>query len=150
MMKSLFTFLYLITFFNVFNVNAQVEQVIFQSFEVNDTTLNIEFDLADTHEIVPWFHDSKVMVETKISLTGTGLSTLALLIKEGRYNLAFDDKHPVTTLRYITPNRSIMKNGRGEICGETVKFKIYVPQGFIAKKPKVEPVLEAKLEPKGN
>jgi hypothetical protein len=88
------------------------------------------------------------MVETKITLTGTSLAALALLIKEGRYEVALDDRYPVTTMRPVSPNRSSMKNGRGEICGETVTIKIYVPQGFIVKKPKVEPNLEAKLEPK--
>jgi hypothetical protein len=150
MMKSFFAILFLTTFFNVFSSAAQVEQVIFQSIEVNDATMKIEFDLADAHEIVPWYHDSKVMVETKINLTGTSLAALALLIKEGRYNVALDDRYPVTTMRTVTPNRSIMKNGRGEICGETVTVKIYVPQGFVVKKPKVEPILEAKLEPTGH
>jgi hypothetical protein len=149
-MKSLFTTLCLVTFFNVFNTTAQVEQVIFQSLEVNDATMKIEFDLADAHEIVAWHHESKVLVETKINLTGTSLSTLALLIKEGRYEVALDDRYPVTTMHPISPNRSSLKNGRGEICGETITIKIYVPQGFIVKKPKIEPVLEAKLEPTGH
>jgi hypothetical protein len=147
-MKSLFKILYLITFFNVFNSAAQVEQVTFQSLEVNDATMRIEFDIADAHEIVGWHHESKVMVETKITLTGTSLAALALLIKEGRYDLALDNRYPVTTMRPVSPKRSSMKNGRGEICGETVTFKIYVPQGFIVKTAKVEPNLEAKLEPK--
>jgi hypothetical protein len=150
MMKSLFTLLYLITFFNVFSSAAQVEQVIFQSIEVNDATMKIEFDLADAHEIVPWHHDSKIMVETKINLTGTSLAALAILIKEGRYNVALDDRYPATTLRPVNPNRSVMKNGRGEICNEIVTIKVYVPQGFIVKKPKVEPNLEAKVEPTGH
>jgi hypothetical protein len=150
MMKSLFTTLCLITFFNVFNTTAQVEQVIFQSIEVNDATMKIEFDLADPHEIVPWHHESKVLVETKINMTGTNLATLALLIKEGRYDVAFEDRYPVTTMRPISPNRSVLKNGHGETCGETISIKIYVPQGFIVKKPIIEPNLEAKVEPKGH
>jgi hypothetical protein len=120
--------------FNISSLNAQVEQTIYQSLVVSDSTMQLEFDIADANEVIPWHHESQVMIELKIRLDGGNMTTLGMLIKDGRYNLTLDNLYPVTTMRLINPRRSLIKNGRNEPCVETVSMRIYIPEGFIVKK----------------
>jgi hypothetical protein len=130
-MKTYFRFFsFILVMFNSMNISAQVEQVIYQSLYVNDSTKQMVLDIADNYEIVPWMHDSKVMVELKIKLEGTTLSTLGLLIKENRYGLALESNAQTSTLRSVYPNRSLLKNGHGEI-SETVTMRLYVPESLV-------------------
>lgn len=134
-MKPYFVLLYSVfQFVNISTLSAQVEQVVYQSFYVSDSTMQIEFDVADAHEVIPWHHESKVMVEVTIRLDGITMTTLGLLIKEGRYNVALDNLYPITTMRNVDSHRSLVKNARGELCFETVFMRIYVPEGFVVKK----------------
>ena len=131
---------------------AQVEKVIYQSLMVSDSTMQIEFDVADVHEIIPWHHEGRVMIETTTRLDGANMDLLGLFISEGRYKIVSDEVFPVTTMRYAHPNRHLVKNHRGEICKETVTMKIYIPEGFVVKKT-VEPVTvqtNSKFTAKGN
>jgi hypothetical protein len=116
--------------FNFTTISAQVEQIIYQSLYVNDSTKQMILDIADSYEIVPWMHDSKVMVELKVKLEGTTLTTLGLLIKENRYSLALDNNAQTSTLRSVYPNRSLLKSGHGEI-SETVTMRLYVPESLV-------------------
>ncbi len=134
-MKLYFTlFCPFFVLFSMPSLSAQVERVVYQSFFVSDSTMQIEFDIADIHEVIPWHHESKVMVEINVKLDGCGSEIVGILIREGRYNLALDNLYPVTTMRYLSPSRSLVKNGRGELCHETVTLRIYIPEGFIVKK----------------
>lgn len=134
-MKLKFTLFYpVFVLFSAASLSAQVERVVYQSLIVSDSTMQIEFDISDPHEVIPWHHESKVMVEVTTKLDGCGTEVIAILIGEGRYNVVLNDLYPVTTMRYVSPYRSLVKNGRGELCNETVTMRIYIPEGFIVKK----------------
>lgn len=134
-MKLKFTLFYpVFLLLSTYSLSAQVERVVYQSLLVSDSTMQIEFDISDTYEVIPWHHESKVMVEVTTKLDGCGTEVVGILIREGRYNVVLNNLYPITTMRYVSPYRSLIKNGRGESCQESVTVRIYIPEGFIVKK----------------
>ena len=88
------------------------------------------------------------MIEANAQLDGGSLDLLKIVIKEGRYNIIFENNFPYTTLRYVVETRPLLKN-RDKLCIETVKLKIYIPDIFELKNPTeytriVEPLASVK------
>lgn len=110
-------------------LNAQAERVIYQYLMVNDSATTIRLQLNDEVEVIPWHHENKVMVEINTVMQGASLDLLKIVIREGRYNIIFENNLPRTTLRYKLDVRPLLKN-KDKICNETVKMKIYIPDIF--------------------
>ena len=130
------------------SLSAQAEKVIYQYLMVNDSVSTIKIQLADNIEVIPWHHENKLMIEANAQLYGGSLDLLKIVIREGRYNIIFEDNFPSTTLRYITDSRPLLKN-RDKLCIETVKLRIYIPDIFEMKSPTeytriVEPLASVK------
>lgn len=131
------------------NLTAQVEKVYYQSMIVSDSTMQLEFDIDDPHEVIPWNHEGRVMIEVTTRLDGANMDILGYIIKQGRYAVALDENYPVTTMRYVNNTRPAIKN-RGELCQETVHMKIYIPIGFTTRKPVEVENASLSTLPKGN
>ena len=129
-------------------LSAQAEKVIYQYLMINDSVSIIKFQLTDNIEVIPWHHENKLMIEANAQLDGGSLDLLKIVIKEGRYNIIFENNFPYTTLKYISDSRPLLKN-RDKLCIETVKLKIYIPDVFEMKNPTeymriVEPLASVK------
>lgn len=129
-------------------LSAQAEKVIYQYLMINDSVTTIKLQLTDNIEVVPWHHENKLMIEATTQLDGGSLDLLKIVIKEGRYNIIFENNFPYTTLRYVVETRPLLKN-RDKLCIETVKLKIYIPDIFEMKNPTeytriVEPLASVK------
>jgi hypothetical protein len=131
------------------NLTAQVEKVYYQSMIVSDSTMQLEFDIDDPHEVIPWNHEGRVMIEVSTRLDGANMDILSYIIKQGRYAVALDEKYPVTTMRYVNKIRPAIKH-KGEMCQETVTMKIYIPIGFTTRKPVEVENPSLTTLPKGN
>lgn len=140
-MKITYTLLFsLFVSTTISTLTAQVEKTIYQSLMVSDSTMQIEFDIPDPHEVIPWHHEGRVMIEVSARLDGSNMDVLKILINEGRYTLVSDNLFPVTTMHFKHTNRPAIKTAQGESCKETVTIRIYIPEGFVLKK-NVEPKL---------
>ncbi len=131
-------------------LSAQAEKVIYQYLMVNDSVSTIKLQLTDNIEVIPWHHENKLMIEATTQLDGGSLDLLKIVIKEGRYNIIFENNFPYTTLRYVLDMRPLLKN-RDKLCIETVKLKIYIPDIFEMKNPTeytriVEPLASVKSD----
>ena len=115
-------------------LSAQAEKVIYQYLMVNDSVSTIKIQMTDNIEVIPWHHENKLMIEASAQLFGGSLDLLKIVIREGRYNIIFDNNFPYTTLRYVNQSRPLLKN-RDVLCVETVKLKIYIPDVFEMKSP---------------
>ncbi len=129
-------------------LSAQAEKVIYQYLLVNDSVSTIKLQLMDSIEVIPWHHENKVMIEANTQLEGGSLDLLKIVIREGRYNIIFENNFPYTTLHYVLESRPLLKN-RDKLCIETVKLKIYIPDIFEMKSPNeytriVEPLASVK------
>ena len=116
------------------SLSAQAEKVIYQYLMVNDSVSTIKIQMTDNIEVIPWHHENKLMIEANTQLDGGSLDLLKVVIREGRYNIIFENNFPYTTLRYILDVRPLLKN-RDKLCIETVKLKIYIPDIFEMKSP---------------
>ena len=116
------------------SLSAQAEKVIYQYLMVNDSVSTIKIQMTDNIEVIPWHHENKLMIEASAQLFGGSLDLLKIVIREGRYNIIFDNNFPYTTLRYVNQSRPLLKN-RDVLCVETVKLKIYIPDVFEMKSP---------------
>jgi hypothetical protein len=130
-MKLTFTLLALCAFLLYSTQStAQVERVIYQYLYINDSANVLHFRLNDSYEIIPWQHENKIMIETSARLDNGNMDLLAIMIREGRYNYAFDNDVPaISTLKQVQEARPFLKN-KGLMCKETVKIKIYIPSIF--------------------
>ena len=108
---------------------AQVEKVIYQYLKIEDSVTNIQLQLTDEFEIFFWHHENQILIESHARLDGGSMDLLAILIREGRYKIYLDNKYPRSGLRSVVENRPFIKN-KGNLCQETVKMKIFIPDIF--------------------
>ena len=116
------------------SLSAQAEKVIYQYLMINDSVTTIKIQMTDNIEVIPWHHENKLMIEANTQLDGGSLDLLKIVIREGRYNIIFENNFPYTILRYVLDARPLLKN-RNKLCIETVKLKIYIPDIFEMKSP---------------
>ncbi len=109
---------------------AQVEKVVYQYLHFNDSTQNLHLQLTDEYEIIPWHHESQILVESHATLDGGSMDLLAVLIKEGRYQVKFEQSNGNSSLKPVSTNRVLIKN-KGQLCQETVKMKIFIPDVYV-------------------
>lgn len=109
---------------------SQVEKVVYQYLNFSDSTQNIQLQLTDEYEVIPWHHESQILVESHARLDGGSMDLLAVLIKEGRYQVQFSQSNGNSFLKTAITNRVLIKN-KGQLCQETVKIKIFVPDIYV-------------------
>ncbi len=110
-------------------VEAQVEKIFFQTYDIGDGTRHITFQSNDSVELRSW-NGVQMMIETTSRLEGGNMDLLSILIKDGRYNFDFDHTGEDIIFHPRLPVRPKIKHLE-QICRETVKVLIYVPDDFI-------------------
>ena len=113
-------------------INAQVERVIYQTFNLNDSTENVFLNLHDNFEVIGWHHDRDIMVESTVQLKGGSMDLLKAFINEGRYLFQPKSELVTTTLQLgmDKPQREFIKF-KGTACEEIVTHRIYIPDGYL-------------------
>lgn len=116
---------------------AQVQKVLYQYLQVNDSSNSIRLDIKDNYEIIPWHHENRIMIETTVVLENGSMDLLSTLIREGRYNFTIDSKNAlVSMVKPVQENRYVLKN-KGVQYKENILVKVYIPDIF-EKKSSVE------------
>ena len=133
-MNKNFTLLVILFFISVAStqINAQVERVIYQTFNLNDSTENVFLKLHDNFEVIGWHHDHDIMVESTVQLKGGSMDLLKAFINEGRYLFQPKSELVTTTLQLSMdkPQREFIKF-KGNTCEEIVTHRIYLPDGYL-------------------
>jgi hypothetical protein len=132
------------------NISAQVERVLYQTFNLNDASDNITINMKDNYEIIVWNHEKDVMIESTVGLKGGSMDLLKNFINEGRYLVKpqLDSTTTTMQLAFEKEKRETLKlNGR--VCEETVYHRIYIPSEYIRTSDttysrKIEPILVTK------
>ena len=109
--------------------HAQVEKIFFKTYNISDGARHISIQSNDAFELRPW-NGVQLMIETTARLDGGNMDLLGILIKEGRYNFDFEHKGEDDNLYPKLSVRPQIKN-LGQICRETVKILIFVPDEFM-------------------
>lgn len=108
---------------------AQVEKTFFQTYNIGDGSGRITIQANDTYELRPW-NGVQLMIETTARLDGGNMDLLSILIKDGRYNFDFEQRGEGLIFHPKLSVRSQIKH-LGQICRETVKLLIFVPDEFL-------------------
>jgi hypothetical protein len=114
------------------SLSAQVERVLYQTFNLHDSTDNITLNMKDNYEIIAWHHDKDVMIESTVDLKGGSMDLLKNFINEGRYLVKPKLELPATVfeLAFDKDKREALKlNGR--LCEEIVYHRIYIPDDYV-------------------
>jgi hypothetical protein len=111
------------------NMTAQVEKTFFQTYDIPHEVRRIKIQSTDTYELRPW-NGVQLMIETTVQLDGGNMNLLSILIKDGRYNFEFEKSEKAIDLHAKLPTRPQIKQ-LGQICRETVKMLIYIPEEFV-------------------
>ena len=131
-------------------MSAQVERVLYQTFNLNDASDNIIINMKDNFEIIVWNHEKDVMVESTVGLKGGSMDLLKNFINEGRYLVKPQLDSTTTTMKmaFGKEKRETLKlNGR--VCEENVYHRIYIPSEYTRTSDttysrKIEPILVTK------
>ncbi len=134
----------------VLSLSAQVERVLYQTFNLHDSTDNITLNMKDNYEVIAWHHDKDVMIESTIEIKGGSMDLLKNFINEGRYLVKPKLELPSTVFQLAldkSKRESLKLNGKE--CQEVVSHRIYVPDDYVKVSDtlysrKVEPILVTK------
>ena len=111
------------------SVQAQLERVIHQTFEIKEEVNTVSLDLMDTYEIEKWAGNN-IMTVAKIELTGGANHILDFFIeKQRRYEMEMEAKETTATLTNFMKERKEM-NWKNGLVYELVTIKMYVPEDF--------------------
>lgn len=112
------------------SINAQLEKVIHQTFEIEDVSrINLDFVEDYAVEVIIWAGNN-IMTETQIHLYGASSAILKHFIeKEKRYELVLDNTDGIVDLYNFDKERKAIRTKNGE-CIEQVKLRIFVPDHF--------------------
>ncbi len=110
-------------------ISAQVEKTFFQTYDIKNGARRISIQSSDNYELRQW-NGVQLMIETTARLDGGNMDLLGILIKDGRYNFEFDQGGEDMVFHLKLPVRTQIKH-LGQMCRETVKMFIYVPEEFV-------------------
>ena len=110
-------------------MSAQVEKTFFQIYDIKNGARRISIQSTDTYELRPW-NGVQLMIETTARLDGGNMDLLGILIKDGRYNFEFEEGSEDIVFHPKLKARPQIKH-LGQMCRETVKIFIYVPEEFV-------------------
>ena len=110
------------------SMQAQLERVIHQTFEIKEDVNTVALDLLDTYEIEKWAGNN-IMTVAKIELTGGANHILDFFVKEGRYEMELKAEETTAALTNILKERKEM-NWKNGLVFELVTIKMYIPEDF--------------------
>jgi hypothetical protein len=132
------------------SLSAQVERVLYQTFNLQDSTDNITINMKDNYEVIVWHHEKDVMVESTVEIRGGSMDLLKNFINEGRYLVQpkLDSSTTIMQLALDKEKRETLKL-RGRTCEEVVSHRIYLPIEYVKTSDttysrKTEPILVTK------
>lgn len=114
-------------------MSAQVEKTFFQTYDIKNGARRISIQSSDNYELRPW-NGVQLMIETTARLDGGNMDLLGILIKDGRYNFEFEQGNEDLVFHPKLSARPQIKH-LGQMCRETVKMFIYVPEEFVILSP---------------
>jgi hypothetical protein len=114
------------------SVSAQVERVVYQTFVIQESSENLNFNIKDNYEIIGWNHENDIMIESTIQLKGGSMDLLKTFINEGRYLIVPkpDSVETIVQLNMPKDKRQILKLHDKEL-EEIVTHRIYIPIEFL-------------------
>ena len=125
-MKSTLTTLILI--FAFFNVEAQLEKVLHQTFEIGEVE-NINLDFYGEYKIEPWAGNT-VMTETQIRLTDASPAILKHFVEKAkRYDVVLDLDETTASFSSHDKERRTIESKYGQ-CYEEINMRIFVPDSY--------------------
>ncbi len=110
-------------------MSAQVEKTFFQTYDIKNGVRRISIQSTDPYELRPW-NGVQLMIETTARLDGGNMDLLGILIKDGRYDFEIEQREEAIVFRSKLSVRPQIKH-LGQLCRETVKMFIYVPEEFV-------------------
>jgi len=110
------------------SLQAQLERVIHQTFEIKEEVNTVALNLLDTYEIEKWAGNN-IMTVTKIELTGGANHILDFFVKQGRYEMELKEEETSATLASVPKERKEM-NWKNGLVFELVTIKMYIPEDF--------------------
>ena len=118
-----------IIFLLPFGVDAQFQKIKHSTFEITDSTKQIQIDLNRELKTESW-PGNTLLLETRIVLENGNRSLYGFLEKSGRYEYLSESKDSTLTLGakfpepplFITPNGSLQ---------EFIQVKVLIPDNFV-------------------
>jgi len=120
---AVFLFSFLFT-----TLNAQVEQVLHQTFSVTDSINAINISIADSVEVEIW-GGNKIMTETTILMEGAKIEYLEHFIKNERYKVLSDFSNGILELSSKFPVKNPIKY-KDETVFELIQVRVFIPEEF--------------------
>lgn len=118
----------LLALFSISSVNAQLEKILHQSFELNEIN-NINLDLNGEIEIEKWAGNS-ILTETTIQVYDATPGIFKHFIENGRYAIeANTEIEGSIAIGSKDKERRAIRTKKGE-CYEFVKIRLFVPDDF--------------------
>lgn len=117
--------------FAVSGLQAQVQKIFHQAFELGDSIQTIRFDLVGEYQTQLWAGNN-ILVEMQVKLFNASEGILDFLLeKEERYAIEPQHRGAVLLLRAKDQKRQNIKNHKtGSDVFEEVQVRIYIPDRF--------------------
>lgn len=114
--------------FHALIAQGQVEKTFFQTYDIKDGVRRIYLQSFDAYELRSW-NGVQLMIETTVRLDGGNMDLLGIIIKDGMFNFYMEEGTEGVVLRPKLLSRPQIKH-LGQICKQTLKMFIYVPEEF--------------------
>ncbi len=110
-----------------FGLNAQVERIIHQNFDVSKKDV-IKLSIEGEYDLEPWASNN-VLIESTVTINPMGKESFNYMVEEGRYALVEETSDNTTNIVPKMANRKKLSY-KGNICEEIVKIIVRFPDGF--------------------
>ncbi len=122
-----FLFLLTVGLLSFQTINAQLSQVIHQTFDIDEAT-SISLNLVGEYEIEKW-PGNTIMTETSVQIYDATPSILKHFISAGRYEILGESTDDSYGLTAKDSERKAIQTRRGD-CYEFIKMRVFVPEDF--------------------
>lgn len=120
---------FILCLFTFSNAQAQLEEVMHQTFEVGDMD-GISLDLVGEYAIEKWAGNT-IMTETKVKLYDASPAILNHFVnKDKRYEILADTLSSRLVLSSFDKERKPIRRSKETECFEEVNVRIFVPDTF--------------------
>ena len=128
--KTLFIvkyFYFLVVFGFPIILPAQVSTFLNQSFKV-DAAHSISIQINSPNLKVKYIQGTRILVETKVSLSIDNSALLHFITQKGRYDLIKELDTNTKCIKLVPKNKQNLILIKGEELQENVSYTIYIPQ----------------------